>query len=286
MFHVRIKAILLALLTLVAGSIATTAQAKQCIYNEAGYVAEVRWFHATDLVVQPDSNVLTFANAQVQPVQDDTITLGFSSCNDSFELRTAVIRIVGGEYVVKGIVWGATTLVGVVGAVAGAVGCVGTAGAACPAIAAAYPAALGAAIQIGGEIAGDGNIPEIFYIGTPSAYYDLKIWGTVFDPQYGDGAPIPANDLPGMAGALGPLFATTPIGRINATPIAAYDNVGVGTCMFLCQLNQQCTGADFLIIGLKCELQGTAAAGGTLITDITNSVLGGMPWMHMDYTQR
>jgi hypothetical protein len=286
MFRIRTKTILLALLTLVVGSIATTAQARQCVYNEAGYVAEVRWFHPTDLVVQPGTNVLTFANAAVEPVQNDTITLGFSSCNESAELQTAVVRIVGGEYVVKGIVWGATTLVGVVGAVAGAVGCVGTAGVACPAIAAAYPAAVGAAIQIGGEIAGDGNIPEIFYIGTPSAYFDLKIWGTVFDPQYGDGAAIAPTGLPGMAEGLGPLFASTPIGRISATPIAAFDNVDIGYCMFMCQANQQCTGIDYLVIGFKCELQGTAAAGGNLITDITNTVLGGMPWMHLEFTAR
>ncbi len=271
---------IVSLLTVMFVALAGAAEARQCVYNEAGYIAEVRWFNPADLIVDPGTNVLQFANPGVVPTQEDTITLGFSSCNDTADLRTAVVRIVGGEYVVQGIVWGLTTLVGVVGAVAGAVGCVGTAGTACPAIAAAYPAMVGAMIQIGGEIAGDGGVPEIFYIGTPSAYNELKIWGTVFSPQYGDGAVIPATDLPGMAEGLAPLFTTTPIARINATPIATYENVGPGFCMFMCQLNQACTGADFSPT-LVCNLHSTPAATGLVAND--HPLVNFFPWLHYEY---
>lgn len=273
---------ILSFATVMFVAMAGAAEARQCVYNEAGYVAEVRWFNPADLVVDPGTMVLQFANATVAPAQEDTITLGFSSCNETAELRTAVVRIVGGEYVVQGITWGLTTLVGVVGAIAGAVGCVGTAGAACPAIAAGYPAMVGAMIQIGGEIAGDGGVPEIFYIGTPSAYAELKIWGTVFSPQYGDGAPIPPTDLPGMQQGLAPLFTAMTTGRVNATPIVTLENVTPGFCMFSCQVNGACTGIDWNLF--QCHLQGTPATGATLITDLTNPLLNFMPWQHMEYT--
>ncbi len=260
-------------------SFAGEAEAKQCVYNEAGYVAEVRWFEPNDLVIDPGSLVLNIRPGR-DAVQEDTITLGFSSCNDSVTPRTAVVRIVGGEYVIKGIVWGATTIIGVVGAVAGAVGCVGSAGTACPVIAAAAPAFAGAAVSIAGEIAGDGNIQEIFYIGTPSQYNDLKIWGTVFSPQYGDGAAIAPLDLPGMQAALAPNYSTPVIGRVNATPIATYENVTAGYCMFMCTSNLTCKAVEW--VPMKCELHSQGSAGGNLVTDLTNPVLGFMPWLHYE----
>lgn len=260
-------------------SFADQAEAKQCVYNEAGYVAQVRWFNPADLVIDPGSMVLN-VKPGAGPVQDDTITLGFSSCSESLDQRTAVVRIVGGEYVIKGLVWGATTIIGVVGAVAGAVGCVGSAGTACPVIAAAAPAFAGAAVSIAGEIAGDGNIQEIFYIGTPSPYHDLKIWGTVFSPQYGDGAAIPPTDTVGMLEGFSPSYTPGAIGRINATPIASYENMMQGFCMFLCTSNTTCTGIDWNL--MQCQLQGTRASSSTLITDIMNPHLAMMPWLHYE----
>lgn len=270
-------------LALLAGlpfmSFADQAEAKQCVYNEAGYVAEVRWFEPNDLVIDPGSLVLNIRPGR-EAVQEDTITLGFSSCTDSLAPRTAVVRIVGGEYVVKGIVWGATTLIGVVGAVAGAVGCVGSAGTACPVIAAAAPAFAGAAVSIAGEIAGDGNIQEIFYIGTPSQYYDLKIWGTVFSPQYGDGAVIAPLDLPGIQAALEPNYTPATLGAINATPIATYENVMAGYCLFMCTSNFACQSAEWM--PLQCRLHGEKASGGNLITDLANPAMAFKPWLHYD----
>ena len=80
-------------------------KAKQCVYNQAGYVAEVKWYADGDLKFEVPSNnkaktgfKMKKASASVKPVKTQTITLGRESCIDvDGKPHWAVVRVKGGK---------------------------------------------------------------------------------------------------------------------------------------------------------------------------------------------
>jgi len=102
-----------------------------------------------------------------KPVQTNNLSLFRTVCTDSIEPLTAVISIVGGKYVVKGVVWGSSAVLTVAGAAGAGAACVGSAGAACPAAFAGIVAAGTTTFAFLGDLADDQK--EVFYVGTPSS---------------------------------------------------------------------------------------------------------------------
>ena len=158
-------------------AISNEASAKQCVYSEAGYVAKVRWYKPSQLTYNKKTRKVTGG----KPVQTNNLSLFRTVCTDSIEPLTAVISVVGGKYVVKGVVWGSSAVLTVAGAAGAGAACVGSAGAACPAAFAGIVAAGTTTFAFLGDLADDPK--EVFYVGTPSSYRELKLWGTVFSPQ-------------------------------------------------------------------------------------------------------
>lgn len=171
--------------------------AKQCIKNMAGYSAKVEWWRPTDLTYEEANGVFTIKAVQDrlsatsvkdrQAAQvDRSVTLGFGSCNNSTETRTAVVRIEGGKYVNGAITTTVGIVIGAATAGAAAVVCVGTAGAGCaPAVVggiAAGAAAIGAATGFVGTFLPDAQ--EIAFVGTPATTQEVKLTGTVWAPSW------------------------------------------------------------------------------------------------------
>ena len=133
--------------------------AKQCIWNKAGFILDVVWVY--DTVVYGT----------------DQILLGQGTCieGDGYDV---ILSIVGGEIADAAAHGALAVAAGLLGFVPGL-----TPGAA---VAVAAAAAGGASFL-------DQFIPEpenTFYAGVPSSEYYLDVWGTIWDPQVGDGGPI------------------------------------------------------------------------------------------------
>ena len=175
--------------------------AKQCITNMAGYSAKVEWWKPSDLTYEENNGVFT-----MKPVQDrlsatsvkdrqaaqvdKSVTLGFGSCNNSKEQRTAVVRIEGGKYVNGAITTSVGIVISAVTAGAATAVCVGTVGVGCaPAVAggiAGGAAAVAAATGFISTFLPDAQ--EIAFVGTPATTQEVKMTGTVWAPTWEYGA--------------------------------------------------------------------------------------------------
>jgi hypothetical protein len=166
------------------------ALANQCIYNQAGYVARVKWYRPGDIEITRDTNgniAAGLKDAQVKPVTEKQITLGRESCTNTDQQLLAVVSIVGGKYAKT------AAEVSIGGLVAGgvAVFCGATGGAGCIAGA----AAAGVVVD-GFARTALPDAKEVFYVDIPPAFQkrrfkqDLRliIFGTVFNPRVRFGA--------------------------------------------------------------------------------------------------
>jgi hypothetical protein len=142
------------------GLFANPVLAKQCVWNKAGFILDVTWTY----------------NEQV--VREDQILLGQGTCSDDNAQYGVILSIVGGE----------VADAAAHGALAFAAGLLGFVPGLTPGAAAAVATAAA-----GGASFLDQFIPEpenTFYAGVPSSEYYLDVWGTIWDPQVGDGGPI------------------------------------------------------------------------------------------------
>ena len=151
------------------------AEARQCVWNKAGFVTGVSWFRKGD-----------FANGAIKegtkPVQVDIFPIGQGKCQRTDEELLAVIACMQCDKINTGVNILASATIGAAGTIA----CAATAGAGCPA---AIPLAT---IAISALAAGGGQfLPEttsVVYIGTPPNDVWLDVWGTAWDPQTGRGS--------------------------------------------------------------------------------------------------
>ncbi len=203
---------------------ADSADAKQCVWNKAGFILEVYWYKQGDVLyddkgefyIRPqDGTGGKTAPKPVEPVQYDVYPVAQGRCYEGSDQLIAVLAIKDGHVfntlMTTGvaIVVGATTAVGATGV------CAATAGVLCPAAAAgaaasttAWTAAAQAAFQVPTM---KGTIPNAFAITIPSANKVmtgpgfppgglempltgkdrwLDVWGTVMSPQIGPGGPL------------------------------------------------------------------------------------------------
>lgn len=168
----------------------------QCVYNQAGYVAQVRWFEGGTMKSKKTGDTYTLS-ATKPAFKTETLTLGQKSCvGGKGSKHSAVLSIKGGE------------IARVAAIVAADVGAVGAAGA-CWAGAAALTvvtAGAGAVAAVGCEVVTDAAIyliadpsimppsKELFAVVQPPASRGLKplmivMYGTVFDPKTKTGRP-------------------------------------------------------------------------------------------------
>jgi len=186
--------LVLSAINLTAGSAVTStaAQAKQCIWNKAGFILRARWYNKQDVITYRDSSgrVALGIRQGARHVQLDEWPIGQGRCtrgaNANKEL-TVVLSVVGGKIAVESAKIGATTGAAIVSGVAGAVACAGTLGTACPAAIAAGAVATGL-IQV--SVQGIPDAKEVFKVVTPSKKRWLDVWGTVWSPQTGPGGNI------------------------------------------------------------------------------------------------
>lgn len=145
---------------------ANPAFAKQCVWNKAGFILNVSW-------VAPNGNVARI----------DSIPLAQGTCTgeDDKTIYTAVLSIKDGglaDAVTRGAIYAAATAIGAAVTV-GSGGAMSAAGAG----GAAYVAVLA-----------DKGIPnpaQVFWTGVPSQDgHWLDVWGTIWNPQVGQGAKI------------------------------------------------------------------------------------------------
>jgi len=201
--------------------------AKQCVMNMAGYSAKVEWWKPSDLTYEEANGVFTMKPVQdrlsansvkdrVAAQVDKAVTLGFSSCNNSKEQRTAVVRIEGGKYVNGAIATSVGIVISAATAAGAAVVCIGTAGAGCaPAVVggvAAAAAGISAATGFISTFMPDAQ--EIAFVGTPATTQEVKMTGTVWAPTWEYGTL--RGGLAAHAGG-----ANTPAGGGGSSPVQA-----------------------------------------------------------------
>lgn len=162
-----------------------SASAEQCIYNQAGYIARVKWYQPGDIEISKDSNgniAAGLKSTQAKPVFEKQITLGKESCTGRSGKLIAVVSIVGGKYAKTAAEVGIGALIGSGVAVA----CVGSGGTACLA-----GAAAAGVIVDGFARTALPDAKEVFYVDIPPDFQkrrgkpDLRliIHGTVFNPK-------------------------------------------------------------------------------------------------------
>lgn len=155
------------------------AEARQCVYNKAGFVLNVQWYESGDVEGRQVSTNKWTITAKNPPVKKQNITAGFKSCVDSND-STAVLSVVGGktaDVVTKAAAVTALTL-------GTAVTCVATVGAGCPAA-----AELAGATAIEIAIALPSNA-KLFSVTKPSTDTNLDVIGTVWKPALRTGGKI------------------------------------------------------------------------------------------------
>jgi hypothetical protein len=179
----------------------TTFAVEQCVYNQSGYVAEVRWYREGTLKAKETKkdNKNAFAlSASKAPFKTERIALGEKSCvGKKGSENWAVASVKGGEYArIAAIV---ATDIGVVG---GTVGCFAGAAALTVLTAGVGGVAVGAC-TIAAELAFDVIVlspefmppaKELFAVIRPHAEGGEKphwaiLYGTVFDPKVKIGRP-------------------------------------------------------------------------------------------------
>jgi hypothetical protein len=110
---------------------ATPVEAKQCVWNKAGFVLKVEWYQPESVIYNTTNNDVAL-RPDAEVVQTDVFPLGQGRCQERDEVLVAVLRADKAEWVKKGLQIG----IGVGAGILGAVACVGTEGAACPGVAA------------------------------------------------------------------------------------------------------------------------------------------------------
>lgn len=170
----------------------TPAQAKQCIWNKAGFILRARWYRNNDIITYRDSagNLATGVRQGARHVQLDEWPIGQGRCTRGANANrqlTAVLSIVGGKVAVESAKIGAIAGATIVTGIAGAVACAGTLGVGCPAAIAAGGVATGLVTL---SVQGIPDAQEVFKIVVPSQSRWLDVWGTVWSPQTGPGGNI------------------------------------------------------------------------------------------------
>jgi len=173
--------------------------AKQCVTNLAAYSAKVEWYRPADVrgKMNPSTKMLEMVELRegaVPEQTDDNVTVGFGSCSNSSELRTAVVRIKGAKIAKEAIMVATSTAMSIVGAavVAGEAGivaavCVGTAGVGCgPAVLGGIALGITTVTAVASVISMT-SIPdahEIAYIGSPGVLREVTLEGTIWEPTW------------------------------------------------------------------------------------------------------
>lgn len=189
---------------LMLGLTPSTANAKSCIYNKAGFVLEVHWFKEGQIGFGTDESFYikqdgdrTRANGSpipVEPTQVDVFPVLEGRCYEGDEQMIAVLAINKGDWVQPIMTTMTGLFVGINASIASAGACAATLGTGCVgAIAAtatgtaAVTAAMGAATQVPTL---EGSIPNAFAVELMSKTNYLDVWGTVFAPQTGKGGGV------------------------------------------------------------------------------------------------
>ena len=158
----------------------SSASAEQCVYNQSGYVAKVRWYSPDDIKLTQDQGKNTYADLKdgnVRPIIEQVISLGKQTCINVPKPAIAGISVQGGKYARTAATVSIKTLV-----TAGVgVACAASAGTACPLVSAAAGATTNFIVN--------STIPdakETFYIDVvpnKDGRRRLILFGTVFDPK-------------------------------------------------------------------------------------------------------
>ncbi len=177
---------------------AYTSIPQQCVYNQAGYVAQIRWYKPGTLSYTKLAEAAYKIEQSAKPFKVETITLGTRSCvgrGDGLD-NTGVVTIQGGD-----IARTAAIIALDIGAVGAVVGCYGGV--------AALTAPTGGAAMVGAVacelvldvavtiIASPEIIPdakELFAVVKPpidrnERHKEVILYGTVFDPKTRVGTP-------------------------------------------------------------------------------------------------
>lgn len=151
---------------------------EQCVSNVfgTGIVAHVSWYHPSEIVYNAAKQEFS---TTADPRQENTITLGFSSCITTPTRMVAVVKVKDGRLARGAISVAVGTVVSATGAAICAAATAATGGAAAPA--ACPGATIAAGAIIGTVLTAIPNAADVFYIG---AARDLSVYGTVFEPKY------------------------------------------------------------------------------------------------------
>jgi hypothetical protein len=203
---------------------AGSADAKQCVWNKAGFILEVHWYKQGDILydekgefyVRPQEGTGgKTAPTPVKPVQYDVYPVAQGRCYEGSDQLIAVLAIKDGDIFNTLMTTGVAIFVGGGSAVGAGAICVLSAGTLCVA------AGAGAAVATTAWTAGaqavfqvptmKGTIPNAFAITIPGANKVmtgpgfppgglempltgkdrwLDVWGTVMSPQIGPGGPL------------------------------------------------------------------------------------------------
>jgi len=150
-----------------------TAQAKQCIYNKAGFVLSVNWYQPSDiaLFINDRGQVQYAVRRSARPAQTDTYPVFQGRCNESSTRYVAVLSMEG--YKSDRIQTSGYRTLKQDGHVQGIVN-----------------PREHVASQV--SVNGDMFVPMeerdgVFAVVVPSSNHWLDVWGTVFGPEFGEG---------------------------------------------------------------------------------------------------
>lgn len=159
-----------------------SVEAKQCVWNKAGFVLRVEWYQQKDVIFDTSKNAILL-RPDVEPVQTDVFPVAQGRCQERGQVLIAVLRADKAEWVKKGLQIGIGIGAGIVGAVA----CVGSEGALCPGVAAGVSGVVTASGEFIPEPKELTTMPGAFAVVMPATNRWLDVWGTVWDPQTGAG---------------------------------------------------------------------------------------------------
>lgn len=182
----------------------SVAEAKQCIWNKAGFVLEAHWYKPGDVLYDEKGEFYIRTTGRnhkpVAPAQLDVYPVAQGRCWEGREKMTAVLAIKDGHLFNTLMTAGTTIVAGSASTVAGAAVCAASVGTLCAAAIVGGTAATGAlstAMQLSAKTPElKGTIPNAFAITVPAAnrtkYANrwLDVWGTVMSPQIGPGGPL------------------------------------------------------------------------------------------------
>ncbi|QQS55415.1 MAG: hypothetical protein IPM89_06345 [Candidatus Competibacteraceae bacterium] len=192
------------LITLSLAAFVSVAQAKQCVWNKAGFILEVHWYKPGDVLYDEKGEfyIRTTGNNHkpVAPAQLDVYPVAQGRCWEGKEQMTAVLAIKDGHLFNTLMTAGTTIVAGAATGLAGTAVCAASVGTLCFAAVVGGVATTGAlttAMQLSAKTPElKGTIPNAFAITVPGArgteYQNrwLDVWGTVISPQLGPGGPL------------------------------------------------------------------------------------------------